>query len=175
MRKLGLARIFRFKGIFGLCMYLVLVGIIILSAAERTVAATATGSLPVIKVFTGDPLTLPDGGHAVYMFEVYDGTKIQVIEAGEIIDEFNGPPLTTSKGKANGRTTYQILTGDSTKFKTVLSARNGNGKVEKTLEISVDTKRQPKPTSLIPPALSKIQFPHFTTSVFTTTEWILFP
>jgi len=151
MRKLGLARIFRFKGIFGLCMCLVLVGIIILSAAERTAAATATGSLPVIKVFTGDPLTVPDGGHVVYMFEVYDGTKIQVIEAGEIIDEFNGPPLTTSKGKANGRTTYQILTGDSTKFKTVLSARNGNGKVEKTLEISVDTKRQPKPTSLIPP------------------------
>ena len=151
MRSLNWARIFRFKGIFGLCMCLVLVGIIILSAAERTAAAPATGSLPVIKVFTGDPLTLPDGGHVVYTFEVYDATKIQVVEAGYIINEYNGPPSTTSKGTSIGGTTYQIRTDGMDKFDTVLRANNLNGQRVQKITISFATKSKPKPTSLIPP------------------------
>jgi len=151
MRKLGLARIFRFKGIFRLCLCLVLVGIIVLGAAEPTAAAPATGSLPVIKMFTGDPLTVPDGGHVVYAFEVYDGTKIQVIENGDIIDEFNGPPLTTSKGKSIGMTTNQIRTGNMDKFDTILRVSNPNGQREQKLSISFATKFVPKPASLIPP------------------------
>jgi hypothetical protein len=151
MGKLGFARIHSFSGIFRLCLCFVLVGIIVLGAAERAVAAPAMGSLPVIKAFTGDPLTVPDGGHVVYTFEVYDGTKIQVIENGEIIDEFNGPPLTTSKGKANGRTTYQIRKGNMDSYDTILRARNPNGQKEQKLTILFATKSKPKPTSLIQP------------------------
>ena len=151
MGKLGFARIFRFKGIFRLCMCLVVVGIIILGAAERSAAASAMGSPPEIKAFSADPLILPDGGHAVYMFEVYNATKIQVIEAGEIINEYNGPPSTTSKGKATGRTTYQIRSGPGNTFDTTLIARNTGGEQKKTLTLSFATKSKPKTDSLIPP------------------------
>jgi len=151
MGKLDCAKIRSFKGILRLCMCLVVVGIIILSAGERTAAASTTGSMPVIKVFTGDPLTLPDGGHVVYMFEVYDATKIQVIEAGEIINEYNGPPSTVNKGKAMGRTTYQIRTGDMDAFDTILRASNPSGQREQKLTISFATKSELQPASLNPP------------------------
>jgi hypothetical protein len=151
MGKLGFARIHRLSGIFRLCVCLVLIGIIILGAAEGIAAADVAAGLPVIKMFSGDPLTVPDGGNAVYTFEVYDGTKIQVIENGEIIDEFNGPPSTTSKGKANGRTTNQIRTGSMDSYNTILRASNPNGRQEKKLTIEFATKSKPKTTSLIPP------------------------
>jgi hypothetical protein len=151
MGKLGFARIHRFSGILRLCVCLVLVGTIILGATEGIAAADVAAGLPVIKVFSGDPLTVPDGGNAVYTFEVYDGTKIQVIENGEIIDEFNGPPSTTSKGKANGRTTNQIRTGSMDSYGTILRASNPNGQQEKKLTIAFATKSKPRTTSLIPP------------------------
>ena len=151
MGKQGLAKIHKFSGIFRLCMCLVLVGIINFGAAEVTIAASATGSLPVIRVFTGDPLTLPDGGHVVYIFEVYDATKIQVVEAGEIINEYNGPPSTNSKGKSIGRTTYQIRTDGMDTFDTVLRANNPSGQQEQRLSISFATKSKPAPASPIPP------------------------
>ena len=146
MRKSDRARIFR------LCMCLVVVGIIILGAADHTAAASATGSPPDIRAFSADPLILPDGGHAVYMFEVWNATKIQVIEAGEIINEYNGPPSTTSKGKANGRTTYQIRAGLSDTFETTLVASNPGGTQKKTLTLSFATKSKPTSTSRISPA-----------------------
>jgi len=151
MGKLGLVKIRRFSGIFSLCLCLVLVGITVLSAAGRADAATATGSLPVIRVFTGDPLMLPDGGHVVYIFEVYDATKIQVVEAGEIINEYNGPPSTTNKGKASGRTTYQIRTAGMDTFDTILRASNPSGQREQRLSISFATKSELPPASLTPP------------------------
>ncbi|MCX6005289.1 MAG: hypothetical protein NT082_06420, partial [Chloroflexi bacterium] len=141
----------RLTGIFRLCLCLVVVGIIILGAAERTAAASAAVSAPVIKAFSADPLILPDGGHAVYMFEVYDSTKIQVIEAGEIIIEYNGPPLTTSKGKSNGMTTNQIRTGNMDKFDTILRASNAGGTRQSSVTVLFATKSQPKTDSLIPP------------------------
>ena len=151
MGKLGFVRICSFKGIFRLCLCFVVVGIIIFGATGRTAAASTTGSLPDIRAFTADPLTLKDGDHAVYMFEVYDATKIQVVEAGEIINEYNGPPSTVNKGKAMGRTTYQIRTGDMDAFDTILRASNPSGQREQKLTISFATKSELQPASLIPP------------------------
>ena len=151
MRKLNRAGIFWLKGIFRLCLCLAVVGVAIFGAAERTAAASTAGSPPQIRAFSADPLILPDGGHAVYMFEVYDATKIQVVEAGEIINEYSGPASTTSKGQATGRTTYQIRSGTGNTFETILIARNAGGEQKKTLALSFETKRQPKAGSLIPP------------------------
>ena len=145
MRKLDRARILR------LCLCLVVVGIIISGAAEHTAAASATGSPPDIRAFSADPLILPDGGHAVYAFEVWNATKIQVVEAGETINEYSGPPSTTSKGKASGRTTYQIRTGPGDTFEAMLIASNAGGIQRKTLTLSFATKFKPAATSQIPP------------------------
>ena len=151
MRLSGFGWVHSMNSPLRLCLCLAVVGVIILGAAERTAASSATGSLPEIKVFSAEPLTLKDGGSALYTFVVLDATNIQLIEAGEIIKEINGLPSTTYKGKATGRTTYQIRTGSSNTFDTILVARNGNGKEVKTLTLSFDTKLQPKTTSLIPP------------------------
>jgi hypothetical protein len=151
MAKPGFARTDISEVIFRLSMCLVLVGTIIFGASERTNAASSAVGAPDIRVFSADPLILPDGGHAVYMFEVYDATKIQVVEAGEIINEYSGPASTTSKGQATGRTTYQIRSGAGDTFEAILIARNAGGEQKKTLTLSFETKRQTKSTSLIPP------------------------
>jgi len=151
MGKQGFARIASSEAVFRLCMCLMLVGVVIFGAADRTAAASTAASLPEIRAFNANPLILPDGGHAVYMFEVYDATKIQVVEAGEIINEYSGPPATTSKGQATGRTTYQIRSGSGNTFEAILIARNAGGEQKKTLTLSFETKRQPKAGSLIPP------------------------
>ena len=148
MRSQNRARIFWFKGIFRLCVCLVVVGIVILGAAERTAAATATGSPPEIKVFTADPLILPDGGSATYTFEVWNATNIKLIEAGELLKEINGPPLTTYKGKATGRTTYKIRLRSMDSFDATLVASNAGGQKEQKLSIAFATKVKPRP---VPP------------------------
>ena len=149
MGKLGFARIHRFSGIFRLFTCLVLVGIIISGAAAPATAASATGSAPVIKMFTGGPLTVPDGGHVVYKFEVYNGTKIQIWEAGVLLNEYSGPPDTTSKGETSGMTTYQIRTGSGDTFEAMLIASNAGGAEKKTLTLTFATKSKPKPPSIV--------------------------
>ena len=151
MGKLGFAKIHRLSGIFRLCMCLVLVGIIILGAAEGIAAADTAAGLPVIKMFTGDTLTVLDGGHVVYKFEVYNGTKIQIWEAGALLNEYSGPPDNTSKGETPGMTTYQIRKGNMDSYDTILRASNSNGQREQKLKISFATKSKPKTTALIPP------------------------
>lgn len=151
MRPSNFREVHWFTNISRLCLCLAVVGIITFGAAESAAAASTTGSPPVIKAFSAEPLTLKDGGSALYMFEVWDATKIQLIEAGNIIKEINGPPATNYKGKATGRTTYQIRTGGSNTFDTILLASNASGNQEKKLTLSFETKLQPRTTSLIPP------------------------
>jgi len=155
MKTLGLAKVHRLKSIFRLCLCLAVVGIIILGSAERTTAASsATGSLPEIKVFSAEPLTLKDGDSALYTFVVSGATNIQLIEAGAIIKEINSPPDTTLKGTVKGRTTYQIRTGNMDTFNTVLRGSNPSGQREQRLSIVFATKFKPKPAP--PPATKTV-------------------
>ena len=102
----------RLTGIFRLCLCLAVAGIIILGAADRTDAASATGGLPVINVFSADPITLKDGDSATYTFEVSGSTDMKVTEDGVIIKEIKSPPNTTLKGTVKGNTTYEIRTNN---------------------------------------------------------------
>jgi hypothetical protein len=95
-------------------------------------------------------MTLPDGGQAMYKFEVSGATDVQVMEAGALIKEINSPPGTTLHGNARGRTTYEIRTGNINTFDTVLIAINGGGQQKKTLTLSFLTKLPQGSSSLAP-------------------------
>jgi len=126
-----------------LCLCLVLTGIVIASATGSTSGATAKGPLPVIMEFSATPMVLPDGQAAVYAFSVSGASKIEVIEAGDIIKEVNGPASSSIKGTIEGRTTYQIRTGQGKTFDTTLVAVNSNGKQMKKLTLSFATVTPP--------------------------------
>ena len=128
------------KGIFTLFLCLAMVGTIILGADASSAASSAAGSLPEIKVFSADPSTLKDGGFALYTFEVSGAMDMQVVEAGALIKSINSPARGNLKGSVKGRTTYQIRTGNSNTFETVLVARNKSGEQKKTLTLSFETK-----------------------------------
>ncbi|MCX6006396.1 MAG: hypothetical protein NTZ34_03935 [Chloroflexi bacterium] len=146
-RKFGNSQ--RLTGIFRLCLCLAVAGIIILGAADRTTAASsATGSLPVIKVFSADPLTLKDGDSAKYTFEVSGATDMKVVENGVIIKEIKSPPNTTLKGTVRGNKTYEIQTGHINTFITTLEAMNASGRQVKTLTLSFATAPQAKSLNL---------------------------
>ncbi|MHB8085929.1 MAG: hypothetical protein ACYDHZ_08885 [Dehalococcoidia bacterium] len=140
----------RLTGIFSLSLCLALLGIIILGVTERTDAASVTGSLPEIKVFSAAPLTLPDGSSSLYTFVVSGATNMRVVEAGEIIKEINSPPDTTLNGTVKGRTTYEIRVDSINTFDTVLIAKNGSGEQKKTLTLSFATVLPQQSTSLAP-------------------------
>ena len=124
------------EGVAMLCLCLALAGIIIFAATGSTAGATAKGPLPEIKEFSATPMVLPDGQAALYTFSVGGATKIEVIEAGDIIKEVNGPASANIKGTIKGRTTYQIRTGVGNTFDTALIAINSNGKQVKKLTLS---------------------------------------
>jgi hypothetical protein len=141
MRVSNFRAAYRFTSIFRLCLCIAVIGVIILVAADRTIAATSvSGSPPEIKIFSADPLTLKDGGAALYTFVVSGATDMQVTEAGAIIKSISGPSSTNLKGTVKGRTTYQIRIGNSNTFETVLVARNRSGVQKKTLTLSFETK-----------------------------------
>ncbi len=130
----------RLAGIFRLCLCLVVAGIIILGAADRTTAASsAAGSLPVINVFSANPLTLKDGDSAKYMFEVSGSLDMKVVENGVMIKEIKSPANTRLKGTVMGMTTYEIRSNNSNKFETTLEATNSTGTQIKTLTLSFVT------------------------------------
>jgi hypothetical protein len=134
IRNIGIHKVL--EGVAMLCLCLVLTGIVIASATGSTSGATAKGPLPVIMEFSATPMVLPDGQAAVYAFSVSGASKIEIIEAGDIIKEVNGPASSNIKGTIKGRTTYQIRTGDSKTFDTTLVAINSNGKLVKKLTLS---------------------------------------
>jgi len=118
---------------------------VFLGAADSN-AATAAGSAPDIKVFSADPMTLPDGGSATYQFEVVGATYMQLTEAGAVLREINSPPFTSIKGNAKGQTTNEIRTGDMNTFDAILIARNSAGERKKSLTLSFASKIQPLST-----------------------------
>ena len=149
MRVSNFSAVHRFNGIFRLFLCLAVTAITILGADASTAASSATGNPPEIKSFSADPLTLKDGGSALYTFVVSGATDTQVMEAGAIIKEIHSPLNTTLHGTARGRTTYQIRTGNINTFDTVLIARNGSGVQKKTLMLSFETKLPLVATSLV--------------------------
>ena len=137
-------------GSFRWFLCVVLSGIILLGAADGAIAATA-GNPPDIKAFSADPMTLKDGGFAVYTFAVQGATNIQLIEAGDVIKEVKGPASSNYKGTAKGRTTNQIRTGGSNTFDAFLVASNSGGTKRSKLTLSFATLIPPKSVALIPP------------------------
>jgi hypothetical protein len=158
------------NSLLGLCLCLVLVGVITAGAIGCIAPSSAGGTLPAvqvckaepleqnevdyaltaiggnlpdIKVFEAEPLVLNDGDSALYTFVVKRATKIQVIEAGNLIKEINSPTLATLKGTVKGLTAYAIQTGDSSTFNAVLVASNGSGEVQEELTLSFATPAQP--------------------------------
>ena len=145
-----------------------------LGAPDNAIAATVGNSPPEITSFNAQPMVLPDGAFAVYNFEVKNATGIQLSEAGEIINEFSGPPTGLYKGKANGRTTYQIRKAGMNSFDAILVAVNSGGSQQRRLKLSFASKIQPVDGTQTPPAdlpLAKLRKPEWLaqTSLLTPT------
>ena len=135
-----------------------------LGAPANAIAATAGMSPPEIISFSAQPMVLPDGAFAVYTFEVKNATGIKLLEAGETINEFNGPPTGLYKGKANGRTTYQIRKAGMNSFDAILMAVNSGVSQQRTLKLSFAGKIQPVAATQTPPAdipLAKLRKPEW--------------
>ncbi len=145
----ALNSVHRLNGILRLFLCLAVIAIAILGVDESTAASSAAGNPPEIKAFSADPLTLKDGGSALYTFEVTGAANIQVMEAGAIIKEINSNRSSNFKGTARGRTTYQIRTGNINTFETMLIARNAGGEKKKALTLSFETKLPPVSASLV--------------------------
>jgi cytochrome b involved in lipid metabolism len=131
------------KDMIRLLVCIAVVIVTLLAAGSLSAATTVGTSPPQIRVFSAEPMVLPDGASAVYVFEVNNATKIQLIEAGEVIREIDNPLATSCSGKAKGRTTYQIRTRDMNSFNTVLLAVNPGGSQRRALTLSFATKIQP--------------------------------
>jgi cytochrome b involved in lipid metabolism len=144
------------KGIYRILLCLVVVGVTVLAIGPAD-TVFAAGGLPDISEFKAEPMTLPDGGSALYSFAVQGATNIQLVEAGEVIKEINGPAANRCKGTVRGRTTYQIRTGAGDTFVAMLVANNRNGPTRATLTLSFATKIPPKASALIPAASEERQ------------------
>jgi hypothetical protein len=96
------------------------------------------GNEPVIQVFKADPVELdtPDAA-AVYTFKVRHAKGIQIIEAGNNIKDISNPSGATLQGTATGLPAAAIPTDASGKFITVLMASNDYGSVKAELTLSL--------------------------------------
>jgi hypothetical protein len=150
MRVLNFRVFHQLTGISRLLLCLVVFSIIILGSDESFAAAAPTGSPPEIRVFSAAPSTLKDGSSALYTFVVSGATNLQIIEAGAVIKTISSPASTNLNGAARGRTTYQIRTGNSNQFETLLIAKNSSGEQKKTLTLMFETKLNPASTGLFP-------------------------
>jgi hypothetical protein len=145
-------KVHRLKIMMRLLLCIAMVAVTLLVAADSAAAAAVSISPPEIRVFSAEPLVLPDGASAVYAFEVRNATRVQLIEAGEVIREINNPPSTSCSGKARGRTTFQIRRGGMNSFDATLLAVNSGGSQQRMLTLSFATKILPRDNSQIPPA-----------------------
>ena len=162
------------KAFLMLLLCLAVVAAPTLGAADVATAATVGMSPPEIVLFSAQPMVLADGAFAVYNFEVKNATGIKLLEAGETINEFNGPPTGLYKGKANGRTTYQIRKAGMNSFAAILVAVNSGSSQQRSLTLSFASKFQQLDGAQTPPAdipLAKLRKPEWLaqTSLLTPT------
>jgi hypothetical protein len=126
------------------CLCLVLVGIIISSAAGCTPQQEVL--LPGINYFKASQLTLQGVEAANYEFKVNNAEEILLYEGGELIAEWHGPPSGTHTHKITfqGMPANAIPTEDG-KFEARLEISNEKGKLDKELQLSVETAIASKP------------------------------
>jgi hypothetical protein len=148
MRAWHFSAIYKPSGLLGVCLCIAVVGSMILGTAVSD--AAATGSPPEIRAFRADPTTLKDGDSALYSFEVWNATALQISEAGDVIRMIRSAPSSFLKGTARGRTTYQIRTGGSSSFDVVLLASSPGGRLERKLTIKFATTLPVSSTSTVP-------------------------
>ncbi len=174
MRASNFREVHRLTSISRLCLCLVLIGLIaagtimctersesgmllpgvqVCQAANDGVNAQypAGGKPPEIQLFKAEPLELGTEDAAIYTFVVKYATKVQIIEAGNIIKDIINPSASTLKGTVKGLSAAAIQTADSNTFDTILKAISESGEVEGKVTLSFTTELPPKPTSLIPP------------------------
>jgi len=175
MRLSGFRWVSSMKSILGVCLCLVLVGLVTAGAVVYTNRSYAGGTLPGVQVCQAEPLqqnevdyalsaTGGDGpiiqlfkatpmvldtpsSAAVYTFKVKRATNVQINEAGTNIKNISNPSGATLNGTATGLPASAIPTDDSGKFITSLIASNeyGSDTAELTLSLAAD---------LIPPGQS---------------------
>lgn len=128
MGKQGFAGIYRFKGILGLCMWLVVVCLVIAG-----LPGCVPGGGPKIQSLTSDIPTLQDGGIATYSYRILDADGFQLTEAGNVIAVSRGPLSSTYDGITRGLPGNTWRAGNDDTVKVVLVATRGQAKDEKTL------------------------------------------
>jgi hypothetical protein len=143
MRQLGFG-IHRFKGIFGVCMCFVVVGLVTAGLLGCAIAGRAQ-----IKVFRFAPEKLAAGDFARYEMEVSNVTDILVTEGTNVIYSVKGPAVSSYKVAFNGLKTSALQTRGSSTLKTVLTVTNGNDKQTKILEIPFATVLALKTPSIV--------------------------
>ena len=134
MRSLNRAMIFRFKGIFRLSMWLLVVGLV----TAGSLGCFAGGGAQ-IRTFKVEPSKLTAGGFARYEMEVSNATDIVVTEGTNVIYLVKGPAVSTYKAAFNGLKTSATQARGSNALKTILAVSNGTSKDSKTLEIPFAT------------------------------------
>ncbi|MGD0353108.1 MAG: hypothetical protein ABSB38_06395 [Dehalococcoidia bacterium] len=133
------------NSVFGLCLYLVLLGLIIVGAAESimpndvySAESAMAGNKPVIQVFKAEPMELDSpASAAVYTFKVKLATNVQISEAGTNIKNISNPSGATLQGTANGLPASSIPTDGSGKFVCTIVASNEYGTNTAALELSI--------------------------------------
>ena len=165
MRLSGLGSVRSMNRLLVLCLCLVLIGLVTAGAVVYTnhsgtddmlpgvqacqaeplqqnqaayVHSAVGGSGPVIQAFEADPMELDTpGSTTVYTFKVKRATKVQLIEANNILKNINNPSGATLKGTANGLPASAIEADDSGNFTAVLIASNEGGSVQEELTLSL--------------------------------------
>jgi hypothetical protein len=134
------------NSVFGLCLCLVLLGLIAVGAAESimpndvySAQSPTAGAPPVIQIFKADPMVLNPDDAAMYSFVVRRATHVQVIEAGNSIRDITNPSGATIKGTAKGLLASALQTADSNTFTAVLLASNESGSDKAALTLSFAT------------------------------------
>jgi len=128
MGKQGFASIYRFRGIFRLCLWLMVVGLV---AAGSTGCVPGLG--PKIQSLTSDPSVLSDNGFVTYKYRITGADGFRLTEGDNIIAESKGPLSSTYDGITRGLPGNALRVGNSDTVKVVLTATSGQVKDEKTL------------------------------------------
>ena len=168
MRLSGFRWIRSMNSLVGLCLSLVLVGLIAAGAIWCTIPSSTVGKLPgvqvcqaepleqdyvasapvaiggkgpVIQVFKATPMVLDTPtSTAIYTYKVKNATNVQINEAGSAIKNISNPSAAALNGTATGLPASAIPTDGSGKFITVLIASNAAGSVKAELTLSFSEK-----------------------------------
>jgi hypothetical protein len=168
MRLSGFGRIRSVNSLLGLCLCLVLIGLIT-AGAIAYIAPSSTGGMlpdvrvcqaeplvpnnvdytpaaiggdgPVIQLFKADPMELDAADSAaVYTFKVKRATNVVINEAGNNIKNISNPSGAALNGTADGLPASAITTDASGKFISTITASNeyGSDTAELTLSLAAD-------------------------------------